>query len=74
VAARKSAELERLLDDKYTVHLARRVLRAAGTCAEGAAADREPMEVEGEAAPDALLTLWREAHAVAAEAGMAGDM
>ena len=79
VAASKSAELEALLDDKYTLHLARRVLQAAGAAPppaedapEAADDEPEPMEVDGGASPsaeptEALLALWREARAVAAD-------
>ena len=44
LAASKSAELERLLDDKYAVHLARRVLSAARPD------DAAPMETDGDVA------------------------
>ena len=82
LAASKSAELEALLDDKYATHLARRIMHtaagSAGAPVEGEPDDAEEtpapvdMEVDGAAGGyAALLSLWREAHAVAAS-GIAG--
>lgn len=78
LAESKSAELERVLDDKYTVHLARRVLATAAGLGDDDEVgggdgddDEAAMAFDGgdEAAEGgthaALLRLWREAHAVA---------
>ena len=71
-AACPVGELEKVLDDKYAVQLARRLLAAA----EGEAPAQptaDAMEVDDddadEEAPsqEAVLALWREAHAMAAE-------
>ena len=71
-AACPVGELEKVLDDKYAVQLARRRLAAA----EGEAPAQptaDAMEVDDddadEEAPsqEAVLALWREAHAMAAE-------
>ena len=83
LASRKSAELEKLLDDKYAAHLAARLLATADPKVAARQAqletDDDAMDVtdagegEGGAAPvpvgNALLALWKEAHAVAAGEG-----
>ena len=64
-AAEKSAELEQVLDDKYALLLAKRVLRAAdGELQEPMWND---MALPDDALPprEMLLKLWHEAHAMA---------